>query len=649
MATKDHAVLRVIRSLANKRGDDEASDRELLARFVAQRDEDAFTTLVRRHGPMVMAVGLRVLHHHQDAEDVGQATFLLLARKARTTVWRDTIANWLYEVAHNLARKARDAAGRRSVHENRVPLKAPTDALSDLTLRDLQAVLDRELARLPEKYRTPIILCCLEGKARDEAARCLGWPLRLIKSRLEEGRELLRRRLAGRGLLLSVALAGHALLSETARAAVPSLLVRATSRAALQALTGRIDSVVVSPTVATLVNGGLQTMFLAKLKVISIALLLVCLSGVGMAALTLQAAQTQSRHEGRPPRAPTAGAPQATKGGSVGGNGATHDAKPAWREILTMKHEHALTTIACSSDWTVGGDEGGNLFAWNTKTGKNRTTLLKGAKNQLNTTIDRLQFTADEKDQYTPDGKSLYVILGGRRGIARFFVKDKKFEGGHGYGADADTYLGVSADAEISLEFIRGGRGVYLRRNAYVFKMGRFEVRPNFDPNHHEYVEYKAKVSHALVSAGEKWLAAATKDGTLHIHDRASLKETHTITSGRKGVAITDIQFSADGQRIAVARDDTLAKVYDTAKGEEVTTLKGHSGIVFTVAFSPDGKKLVTGGDDNTARVFDGATGKALASLEGHTDSVRCAAFDPSGEILVTGSADKTVKLWKFR
>ena len=96
MAAKEHAILRVIRGLVNKRGDDHASDRELLARFVAQRDEDAFTTLVRRHGPMVMAVGLRVLHHHQDAEDVCQATFLLLARKAKTTAWRDTIANWLY-------------------------------------------------------------------------------------------------------------------------------------------------------------------------------------------------------------------------------------------------------------------------------------------------------------------------------------------------------------------------------------------------------------------------------------------------------------------------------------------------------------------------------------------------------------------------
>jgi WD40 repeat protein len=311
--------------------------------------------------------------------------------------------------------------------------------------------------------------------------------------------------------------------------------------------------------------------------------------------------------------------------------------------MLTMKYEHAITAVACSSDWSVAGDERGKLFAWDTKTGKNRTPINGGWK-----TIDRLQFTADEKDQFTADGKSLHIIWGGRMGMARYFVKDKKFEGGHGFGGDgvAMGYLSVSADAEICLEFIREGRAVYLRRNAYEFKMGKFFVRPNFDPNHHEFVEYKAKVSHALVSADDKWLAVATKDGTLHIHDRASLQETHTIASGKSGVVITDVQFSADGQRIAVARDDALAKVYDTAKGEEVATLKGHSGIVFAVAFSPDGKKVVTGGDDNTARVWDAATGKALATLKGHTDSVRCVAFDPGGEILVTGSADKTVKLW---
>jgi WD40 repeat protein len=312
--------------------------------------------------------------------------------------------------------------------------------------------------------------------------------------------------------------------------------------------------------------------------------------------------------------------------------------KRAWPEIRTMKHEHAVTAVACSADRSVAGDEGGNLFAWHTKTGKNRTTLVKGSRDIPNTMVDRLQFTAD--------GKDLYVVWGGRQGIMRHAVKDKKIEDGHGIGGgDFDGIamgdLGVSADGEIWLEFFRRGRAVNLRPNPY--------TRTKIDPNHFETVEYKANVSHALVSADDKGLAVVTKDGTLHMHDRASLQETHTIASGKKGVAITNVPFSADGQRIAVARDDALAKAYDIAKGEEVATPKGHGGIVFTVAFSPDGKKMVTGGDDNTARVWDATTGKSLAILSGHLDSVRCLAFDPSGDILVTGSADKTVKLWRTK
>ena len=106
-------VLRIIRDMAARLGDDQTSDRDLLCRFVKDRNEDAFAALVRRHGSMVMGVGLRTLRHYQDAEDVCQATFLLLAKKADATVWRDSVANWLYEVAYHLALKAKRATVRR--------------------------------------------------------------------------------------------------------------------------------------------------------------------------------------------------------------------------------------------------------------------------------------------------------------------------------------------------------------------------------------------------------------------------------------------------------------------------------------------------------------------------------------------------------
>jgi RNA polymerase sigma factor (sigma-70 family) len=300
--TQGSKVLRVIRGLVRKQADDNRPDRELVKRFVEQRDQDAFGVLVRRYGSMVMGVGLRVLHNHQDAEDVCQATFLLLAKKANTTPWRDSVGNWLYEVAYRVAQDALKAARRRKLHEgNQKPLPAP-DAMGDITLRELQRVLDEEMTRLPKKYRMPLILCCLEGKARDEVARCVGLPLGAVKSRLEEGRELLRRRLAGRGVQLSVALAALTLLSESARAAVPVALASATSRAAVEALAGQMTAEVVSANVLALVKGGIQTMFLSKLKLASALLVgvVALAAGTGLALPVLTAQPPRSARSEKP-------------------------------------------------------------------------------------------------------------------------------------------------------------------------------------------------------------------------------------------------------------------------------------------------------------------------------------------------------------
>jgi RNA polymerase sigma factor (sigma-70 family) len=285
------AVLRVIRTVAAKLGEDQVSDRDLLRRFVEQHDEDAFAALVRRHAPMVMGVGLRVLRQHQDAEDVCQATFLLLAKKAHATAWRDSIANWLYEVAYHLALKTRQATNRRNARARKVQAKTPPDPLADITLADLQRVLDEELSRLAKKYRTPLILCYLEGKTRDEAARFLGLPLTTVNGRLEAGRELLRRRLAGRGVPFSLMLAGVTLLSATADA-MPATFIRATSQAALQVVAGKVLTNVVSMNVSLLFKGGIQAMFITKLKVAAACgLVLAVASAVAWAALPTTSAQ----------------------------------------------------------------------------------------------------------------------------------------------------------------------------------------------------------------------------------------------------------------------------------------------------------------------------------------------------------------------
>src|SRR5919201_1718011 len=161
-------VLSYLRALAAGRQESRTPDGELVRRFVAHHDEDAFTALVRRHGAMVLGVCRRVLRNEADAEDVFQATFLLLARKAASIRKPESVGCWLHGVACRLANKAR-AAARRTLPEARQANETP-GPLDVLTGRELCAVLDEELQRLPERNRAPLLLCYLAGKTKDEAA-----------------------------------------------------------------------------------------------------------------------------------------------------------------------------------------------------------------------------------------------------------------------------------------------------------------------------------------------------------------------------------------------------------------------------------------------------------------------------------------------
>src|SRR5262249_21922866 len=151
-----------------------------------------------------------------------------------------SVAGWLYGVAYRLALKARARADRRRDREGRVGPKPPADPLAEVSVREAQAILDEELARLPEKYRAPLVLCCLEGRARDEAAQQLGWTSARLRSRLEQGRDLLRRRLARRGLTLSVPLLATALAPPTEAGVVPASLAVSTVQAARSFVAGKV-------------------------------------------------------------------------------------------------------------------------------------------------------------------------------------------------------------------------------------------------------------------------------------------------------------------------------------------------------------------------------------------------------------------------
>jgi RNA polymerase sigma factor (sigma-70 family) len=272
----------------------QAADRELLRRFSAERDEAAFTEIVRRHGPMLLRVCQRALHNGHDAEDVCQAAFLLLAQKATAIRWHDSVAGWLFQTAYRLSLKARVAGSRRAHHEARARPARQADPVAELTVGELQAALDEELSRLPGKYRAPIVLCCLEGRSRDEAASCLGWRLATVKDRLEQGRQRLRVRLARRGMLLGTALTSAWLL-EGAPAA--GLSPQATARAALLLATGQATLAgLLSARVAALAKGVTRTVLLRRVTMVAAGLALV----LGAAGVTMPA------EEAPPTRAQTA-------------------------------------------------------------------------------------------------------------------------------------------------------------------------------------------------------------------------------------------------------------------------------------------------------------------------------------------------------
>ncbi len=239
---------------------EELSDSQLLERFVQYCDQAAFELLVWRHGTMVLNVCLRVLHREHDAEDAFQATFLALVRKAKDIGNRKSVGSWLYKVAYRVALRARATPNIQSLPDETPTGKSAIDAVDDLIGRELNSVLDEELNRLSEKYRTAFVLCQMEGQTIEAVARILGCPTGTIGTRLARARTQLRRRLASRGIDLPASVSVPMLI-----AALPVSLVSSTARAAMSGTIDRaIASGVIPSRVAYLTNGVLRTMILKK-------------------------------------------------------------------------------------------------------------------------------------------------------------------------------------------------------------------------------------------------------------------------------------------------------------------------------------------------------------------------------------------------
>ena len=264
---------------------EELTDGQLLERFATGRGvgaELAFAALIERHGAMVLRVCRGILGDPHDSEDAFQATFLILVKKARGLWVRDSLGPWLHQVAYRTASCARQAGLRRNQHERRAAVLR-NEVHFDVYGDDLACVLHAEIERLPERFRAPLVLCDLEGRSHEQAARHLGWPVGTVKSRQARARERLRERLRRRGVAPHTEVLAVALRPDRVSAVIHPGLADSTIKAAIQIVAVRA---IVPGTVVSLAQGVLRSMSISQcLKAASVLFVLgATTSGVGLLA-----------------------------------------------------------------------------------------------------------------------------------------------------------------------------------------------------------------------------------------------------------------------------------------------------------------------------------------------------------------------------
>jgi RNA polymerase sigma factor (sigma-70 family) len=384
---------------------DQWSDQQLLDRFARERDESAFACLVRRHGALVLGVSRRVLQQDQDAEDVLQASFLILARKAASRRWQPSIAGWLYCVAYRLATRARTRIVRQRRLERRAGAVSERKAAKE-DAQELYTALDQELDFLRDQYREPLLLCYLEGKTRDQAAKHLGWSLRTLERRLEQGLKLLRARLTRRGIQLSAALLGVGLSQQAASAAVSASVLAATVEAAVTFSPGTAPvGGVPSAQVVALARGGMRAMTMSNLKVGLVVLLAAGALAAGLGELGHRLPATEPANEtqavqGAP--APSPPAPDWPEGTTVTGRVVNQNGEAvANAEVLLLGPERILVDADRKTWFVFEGDKSpGPPSTRTNKQGEFRIQRHKGK-------ADRLAVIADDPLFWVVPRKSL--------------------------------------------------------------------------------------------------------------------------------------------------------------------------------------------------------------------------------------------------
>jgi RNA polymerase sigma factor (sigma-70 family) len=650
-------VFRHLRRVLHQERARQLTDADLLASFVSTGDPAAFELLVWRHQRMVFAVCKRVLHDSHEAEDAFQATFLVLLRKARSIGKKESLASWLYQVAHRIACRASANSARRSRRQQcGIDLASAADHHAVNSDIDLWPVLDEEIQRLPAKYRGPVVLCYLEGKSYEEAAKELGWPKGTVSTRLTRARELLRQQLTKRGVTLSAATMVTTLAAQ-ASASAPSKLVTATVSMATGSAAGAV-----SAKVAALSQGVVLAMLLTKIKICACALTTVAIVGAGSGWLWIdreQAVQGQ-----------TAAAPEAPK--TIGDKlGPIAD---KWRAVQTFQVKFTDARIAVSPDGkrvAVGGRLPAEpMQIWDIETG----LPLKLANNQI-PLVGHLAYSPDstklavcsstaEPEQiwileansgkriakptigngaegkcwFAPDSKGLIAMMVKKESVQQLFYDNISPPQPLAYDAGFIKHWALPTDlwgGVLNLDLkLEGsiGRTSAISNDAKILAveyLGKVETTDNISP--------------AQLIKKQEILVVAAESGKIiqrfvpKLHSSGMPYELRALAFSPDAKHVVGAGWTEDGQGFAQCWDLTNRRSWSVASDT----------VINDVAFSPDGILLAGAGEDNTIRLWEAVTGKEIAVVRGHSGPVVRVLFTPDRRRMVTASEDGTVRIWE--
>jgi len=684
------------------------TDRQLLQAFCSSRNPDAFAAMVQAHGPMVLRVCQHVLRHAEDAEDAFQATFIVLARKAPSIKWRESLPSWLHGVAYRIAVSSLRSATRRRALEAQAQARPQQDPSSDISWREVQALLDEEIMRLPEKYRVPFVLCYLEGRSQAETALQLGLKEGTIWSRLAKARRRLQERLARRGIALSAVLSAVAVSKSDASVVVSARLANTTVQAALHYVAGGLMSrAPISANVASLAQGRLTSMFLTKLKIV-FALSIVL--GLATAGAGMVAKQFAGRLEGMPQASAAEQEELASQGEAVRTDRFGDPLPPgAVARLGTVRFRHRVLTrgfLAFSRDGKTllsGSDSEGIVRLWDAQTGREirrfralttpfgnlalapdqkLVAALDGGRNialwDVETGKLRREMVAPESSKvnrgaFSPDGRTLATSAVRSEEICLWdldsgrLIRQIRLQGNRPgptrleFSPDGGALISKSSDGLVHFwDLITGKEIRHFPSNenlapSYAFAPDgkTFATGQRLEIVFWDLVsgEQRAAWNHgdlvvALAYSPDGKTLVSAGHTSLRFWDVKTGKELHRV----QGLAIRSaymLRFSPDGKTLASAGEDSAIRLWGVATGKEREPREGHRSGIYQVVFAPDGRKLATVGGDITVRLWDVATGQPQHVFQGDEwRDIQCASFSPNGQTILAGDQAGTVFFW---